>query len=52
MPAAAPLAVCLALMLLAFFGIALVDRHALPAVLGTAALLFVAVGFVAALFAL
>jgi hypothetical protein len=48
---AAALAVFLLLMLGAFFGLAWVDRRALPPALGTAALLIVAAAYVAFLFA-
>lgn len=48
---AAVLAAYLLLMLGAFFGLARVDRRALPPVLATAALIVAAAGFVAFLFA-
>lgn len=48
---AVALAVYLLLMLGAFFGLARVDRRALPPVLATAALVVAAAGFVAFLFA-
>lgn len=52
MATAVPLAVCLLLMLGAVLGIAAVDRNALPPVLVTAAVIFCAGAFVAALFSL
>ena len=45
------MAVCLLAMLGSFFGLVLVDRRAISPALGTAALLIIAAGYVAFLFA-